>query len=49
MKSFLHDVYPESSITNEEELRNAVKVEIENYYDKQSRNQIHDQIISLPR
>jgi trigger factor len=43
-EKFFNDVYPESSITNEEELRNAVKVEIENYYDKQSRNQLHDQI-----
>lgn len=43
-EKFFSSVYPESSITNEEELRNAVKVEIENYYDKQSKNQIHDQI-----
>ncbi len=43
-EKFFNNVYPESSITNEEELRNAVKVEIENYYDKQSRNQLHDQI-----
>ncbi len=43
-EKFFTSVYPESSITNEEELRNAVKVEIENHYDKQSRNQIHDQI-----
>jgi trigger factor len=43
-EKFFNAVYPESSISNEEELRNAVKVEIENYYDKQSRNQVHDQI-----
>jgi trigger factor len=43
-EKFFNAVYPESSITNEEELRNAVKVEIENYYDTQSRNQVHDQI-----
>lgn len=43
-EKFFSSVYPESSITNEEELRNAVKVEIENYYEIQSRNQLHDQI-----
>ncbi len=43
-EKFFSSVYPESSITNEEELRNAVKVEIENYYNIQSRNQLHDQI-----
>jgi hypothetical protein len=37
-------LYPQSGISNEEEFRNAVKVEIGNYYDKQSRNQLHDQI-----
>lgn len=43
-EEFFNTVYPESSITNEEELRNAVKVEIETYYNSQSRNQVHDQI-----
>jgi trigger factor len=37
-------VYPGRGITSEEEFRNAVKVEIENYYNKQSINQVHDQI-----
>ena len=43
-EKFFNGVYPEANITNEEELRNAIKVEIENYYDNQSRNQLHDQI-----
>jgi trigger factor len=37
-------VYPGRSIKTEEEFRNAVKVEIENYYAAQSSNQVHDQI-----
>lgn len=37
-------VYPGRSIKTEEEFRNAVKVEIENYYSAQSSNQVHDQI-----
>lgn len=37
-------VYPGRSIKTEEELRNSVKVEIENYYAAQSSNQVHDQI-----
>ena len=41
---FFKTLYPESGISNEEEFRNAVKVEIERYYDSQSRNQLDDQI-----
>ncbi len=41
---FFEAVYPGRSITTEEEFRNAVKVEIENYYEGQARNQVHDQI-----
>ena len=37
-------VYPGKDITIEEEFRNAVKEEIQSYYDKQSRNQLDDQI-----
>ena len=37
-------VYPGRGITSEEEFRNAVKVEIENHYNTQSINQVHDQI-----
>ncbi len=43
-KEFFEAVYPGRGITSEEELRNAVKVEIENYYNNQSNNQVHDQI-----
>lgn len=42
--TFFDSMYPERGITNDEEFRNAVKVEIEDYYNKQSRNQVHDQI-----
>lgn len=37
-------VYPEGNVTNEEELRNAVKEEVQKYYDKQSSNQLQDQL-----
>jgi trigger factor len=43
-EEFFEAVYPGRGITSEEEFRNAVKVEIENYYNKQSINQMHDQI-----
>ncbi|CAN5787797.1 trigger factor [soil metagenome] len=43
-EEFFEAVYPGRSIKTEEELRNAVKVEIENYYVAQSSNQVHDQI-----
>ena len=37
-------VYPGKEITAEEDFRNAVKAEIENYYKSQSSNQVQDQI-----
>ncbi len=37
-------VYPGKEIKTPEDFRNAVKNEIENYYDAQTRNQIHDQL-----
>lgn len=43
-EEFFEAVYPGRSIKTEEEFRNAVKVEIENYYASQSSNQVHDQI-----
>ena len=43
-ETFFDAVYPGRSIKTEEEFRNAVKVEIENYYASQSSNQVHDQI-----
>ena len=43
-EEFFNAVYPGRGIASEEEFTNAVKVEIENYYDGQSRSQLHDQI-----
>jgi trigger factor len=37
-------LYPDGNVTNEAELRNAVKEEIQKYYDKQSSNQFQDQL-----
>jgi trigger factor len=36
--------YPNQTITTEVEFRDAIKKDIEGYYDQQSRNQVHDQI-----
>jgi len=36
--------YPNQTITTEAEFRDAIKKDIEGYYDQQSRNQVHDQI-----
>jgi trigger factor len=41
---FFTAAYPSKEIKSEEELRNAVKEDIEAYYDAQSKNQVHDQI-----
>lgn len=43
-QEFFNSVYPGREITTEEEFRNAVKVEIENYYRNEATNQLHDQI-----
>lgn len=43
-ETFFEAAYPGRGIKSEEELRNAVKVEIENHFDQQSKNQVHDQI-----
>jgi trigger factor len=43
-EEFFNAVYPGRELTTEEEFRNAVKVEIENYYRGESTNQLHDQI-----
>jgi trigger factor len=37
-------LYPDGNVTTEEELRNAVREEIQKYYDKQSSSQLHDQL-----
>jgi trigger factor len=36
--------YPNQTITTEAEFREAIKKDIEGYYDQQARNQVHDQI-----
>ena len=36
--------YPEGNVTDEESLRNAVKEDIQKYYDQQSSNQLQDQL-----
>ncbi len=43
-EEFFEAAFPARGIKTEEEFRNAVKVEIENYLDSQSRNQLHDQL-----
>ena len=46
-ESFFNEVYPGKNITTEAALRDALKAEIEKYWDAQSRNQLHDQIYHL--
>ena len=41
---FFNEIYPGKDIKTEEELRNAIKEEIQNYWDGQSRNQLQDQL-----
>jgi trigger factor len=41
---FFETAYPGRGITVEQEFRNAVKVEIENHFEQQARNQVQDQI-----
>ena len=43
-EEFFKGLYPEGNVTNEEEFRNAVKEEIQKYYDAQSSNQLQDQL-----
>lgn len=43
-EEFFEAVYPARGIKTEEEFKNAVKVEIENYYNQQSSSQVQDQI-----
>lgn len=43
-EEFFETVYPARGIKTEEEFRNAVKAEIENYYNQQSSSQLQDQI-----
>lgn len=43
-EEFFKGIYPEGNVTNEEEFRNAVKADIQKYYDAQSSNQLQDQL-----
>ena len=43
-EAFFNSVFPGRNLTNEQEFREAVKSDIENYYAQQSSNQMHDQI-----
>jgi trigger factor len=43
-EAFFKEVFPGTTIATEEEFRNKLKQEIEQYWDGQSRNQLHDQL-----
>jgi trigger factor len=43
-EAFFKEVFPGTTIATEEESRNKLKQEIEQYWDGQSRNQLHDQL-----
>lgn len=43
-EEFFKGIYPEGNVINEEEFRNAVKADIQKYYDAQSSNQLQDQL-----
>ncbi len=46
-EAFFNEVYPGKNIKTEEELKQALKEEIEKYWESQSRNQLHDQLYHL--
>ena len=43
-EDFFQEIYPGKDIKTETELRDAIKLEIENYWQSQSRNQLQDQL-----
>lgn len=43
-QEFFDEVFPGRNITSEQELRDALKQEIAQYWEAQSRNQLHDQL-----
>ncbi len=43
-EDFFQEIYPGKDIKTEAELRDAIKLEIENYWQSQSRNQLQDQL-----
>jgi trigger factor len=43
-EEFFNEIFPGAAVATEEEFRNKLKEEIEQYWDSQSRNQLHDQL-----
>lgn len=43
-ETFFNEVFPGGAVATEEEFRTKVREEIEQYFESQSRNQLHDQI-----
>ena len=43
-EEFFNQLYPGQDVKTEQDLRNKIKREIENYWNGQARNQIHDQL-----
>ncbi len=43
-EEFFNEVFPGGAVATEEEFKNKLKEEIEQYWDGQSRNQLHDQV-----
>ncbi|MEN9964969.1 MAG: trigger factor [Bacteroidota bacterium] len=46
-EDFFQEVYPGKTFANETEFKDALKLDIEKYWEAQSRNQIHDQIYHM--
>jgi trigger factor len=46
-EEFFQEVYPGKTFANETEFRDALKLDIEKYWESQSKNQLHDQIYHL--
>ncbi|MCR6719096.1 MAG: trigger factor [Chitinophagaceae bacterium] len=44
---FFNQLYPGGEVVTEQDFRNKIKEEIQNYWNSQARNQIHDQIYHL--
>ncbi|MEO7446141.1 MAG: trigger factor, partial [Ferruginibacter sp.] len=43
-EDFFNEVFPGKGVTNEDEFKVALKAELEQYWEAQSRNQLHDQL-----
>ena len=46
-EEFFEQAFPDRGLANEEELRNAIKIEIESQYNAASKNQLNDQVYHL--